>query len=96
MPRASKASAPLLPRQLSGRLVDGAQRGGGTRVHLVPDGAAWGRALCGATPGRRSGSGFLPPADPQAEATCPRCRRRAGLDREAAVYRTLAPLDPRD
>lgn len=33
----------------------------------------WATALCGAKPGRLSGSGFVAPMDRAATITCPRC-----------------------
>lgn len=65
---------PLRAAYLSGRCADGAQRDGGRRYHLVPqDRIPWGRALCGAKPGRTSGCGFVADDRP---ATCARCLKR--------------------
>lgn len=69
-----------LPRVLTGRLASGAERGQGRLVHAVPDGAAWGRAACGARPGRLSGSGFV--EEPGGRVTCPRCLKQ--LEKERA------------
>ena len=63
-------------RRLSGRCTSGAQRGAGTVFHAVPDGSAWGEALCGARPGRRSGCGFVEPTTPGQPITCARCLRK--------------------
>lgn len=61
---------------LSGRCADGAQRDAGRRIHVVlsetGEAPAWGRALCGARPGRRSGCGFVE-VDGAEAPTCPRC-----------------------
>ena len=66
-----------LPRVLTGRLSNGAERGRGRLVHAVADGDAWGIALCGARPGRLSGSGFVAPPPPaDAPITCGGCLKR--------------------
>lgn len=67
-----------IPARLSGRCSNGAQRDGGKVVHLVEmdkygDAHEWAPALCGAKPGKRSGSGFY---SVKSEANCERCRRR--------------------
>jgi len=69
-----------LPRLLSGRCSNGAERGKGRLVHAVKDGEAWGAAVCGAKPGRLSGCGFVEPVS--VEVTCQKCRRRLNLDME--------------
>lgn len=63
----------IFVRQLSGRLTSGAERGKGTLYHAVPSDSSWDTALCGAKPGRRSGSGFVEPALATQRVTCPRC-----------------------
>jgi len=55
---------------LAGRCVDGFERDGGTRIHMLIDG----RALCGATYGRRSAGWSTHPR--YVEVTCPRCLRK--------------------
>lgn len=69
-----------LPRFLSGRLSDGTQRGSGKLFHAVLNGEEWGRAACGAKPGRLSGSGFLASDKPYQTITCERCRKRLRMD----------------
>lgn len=69
-----------LPRVLSGRLSSGAERGHGRLVHAVRDGDSWGVAVCGAKPGRRSGSGFVETGNPAPVITCGKCRKRLDLD----------------
>lgn len=61
--------------RLSGRCADGAERGRGSVTHVV-FGGAFGRALCGARPGKRSAHGFveLPIGT---TITCGRCHYRA-------------------
>ena len=70
---------PFLVR-LSGRCTDGAQRDAGRRIHVVLSetgwAPAWGRALCGAKPGRHSGCGFVE-VDGAEAPTCPRCAAAA-------------------
>jgi len=61
--------------RLTGRCADGKQRGGGRRVHIMDGNSpslAFGRALCGAKPGRTSAHGFVAVDGP---ATCTRCLR---------------------
>jgi hypothetical protein len=70
-----------IPRVLSGRLSCGAERGHGRLVHMVKDGDSWGAAVCGAKPGRLSGSGFVEPIN--VTVTCPKCRKRLAMDAEA-------------
>ncbi len=63
------------PRRLSGRLSSGAELGKGTRWHAVDDAEMnFGKALCGAEPGRLSGVGWMDRVG--AEVTCPRCLQR--------------------
>ena len=68
----------VMPAKLAGRCANGLERGQGRKVHAVPASFAatgFGKALCGAQPGRRSvGWTALPAAD----VTCPLCKRRAG------------------
>lgn len=71
----SLTDTPHIVARLVGRCADGAQRGGGTRTHLVPMGTAFGRALCGAKPGRLS-SGWSAVDGPETP-TCPRCLAKA-------------------
>ena len=59
--------------RLGGRCADGAERDGGTLIHVVPSTSI--RALCGVTYGRRSAGWFE--VDGPEQPTCPRCRRRA-------------------
>jgi hypothetical protein len=59
----------IVPRRLSGRCADGAERDGGVKYHGLRR-ADQGRALCGAKPGRRS-AGWSP--YPGEAVTCPRC-----------------------
>jgi hypothetical protein len=73
------------PRRLSGRCSTGAQRGAGWVWHAVHGGASWGTAICGATPGRLSGCGFVEPESDEQAITCPKCLRRlARLEQHAA------------
>ena len=60
----------LKTARLAGRCADGAERDGGTQVHLIADSQQ--TALCGAKPGRLSAGWSY--AD--AHATCPRCVAR--------------------
>ena len=56
---------------LTGCCANGAQRDAGRLFHAVPGNSAFGKALCGATPGRRS-SGW---SESEGKApTCDRCR----------------------
>ena len=57
--------------QLTGRCANGFESDRGRRAHALPEG--WGRALCGATYGRRS-AGWS--AYDEAAVTCPRCLKR--------------------
>ena len=82
----SRWHLPLLVR-LTGRCADGAERDGGRRIHvlqvLVDDALApphWGKAVCGAKPGRLS-NGWVEVDGPEAP-TCPRCAKWSA--REAA------------
>jgi hypothetical protein len=63
---------------LAGRCVDGAERDGGTRFHVVNLTTA--KALCGARPGKRSagwfGAWIRPP-----QITCPKCFQKAAPER---------------
>lgn len=60
--------------RLTGRCADGAQRGGGVKIHWVPSGQTYGTALCGAKPGRLS-SGWDEMDGPETP-TCPRCQAK--------------------
>jgi hypothetical protein len=68
---------PVLICRLSGRGANGAERDGGRRLHVVPHvkGWQWGKALCGAKPGRRSNG--WDEVDGAEQPTCPRCATRA-------------------
>ncbi len=60
---------------LSGRCANGAQRDTGRLYHAVLDTFnPWGKALCGAKPGKRSGCGFV--QQPEQQITCPRCLKK--------------------
>lgn len=70
-----------VPRYLSGRLSNGAERGKGTLYHAIPldargNASEWATAVCGARPGRRSGSGFVEPLNADQAITCPRCLKK--------------------
>lgn len=68
---------PLTVARLTGRCANGAERDGGRRTHLVAASErAWGRALCGARPGRRLSNGW-DEVDGAEVPTCPKCARRA-------------------
>lgn len=71
--------ADVIPAKLAGRCVDGMERGQGARLHAIPSTQvraraeykeAYGSAICGATPGRRS-VGWTLLLDEAV--TCPRC-----------------------
>jgi hypothetical protein len=68
----------VTPMVLSGRCRDGFEADRGRVVHLVPNGEPWGRALCGAKPGRSSAYGFLGSGR---SASCERCLQRRGVAR---------------
>jgi len=76
-----KAIAPVQPRRLAGRCVDGSERDGGALYHGVEAGQH--TALCGAKPGRRSIGWSMHKGD---GVTCARClsklkaKRRQGYD----------------
>jgi hypothetical protein len=59
---------------LSGRCSSGFQADQGRLIHAVHNGA-WGKALCGAEPGRLSAYGFI---ETSAPVTCGRCLKREG------------------
>ena len=64
-----------LPKRLLGRLADGRERGAGYACHSVPEAeAAFGRALCGRTPGGKRSNGWTDHG--AARVTCPRCLRK--------------------
>jgi len=73
---ARKAAMKIVPRRLTGRCLNGAERDGGTRYHAVDESAGfseWGVAICGAKPGLR-GNGFS--YYEGEKVTCPRCLKR--------------------
>jgi len=64
----------MMPRRLTGRCWNGAERDSGHVYHAVsPENAAYGKALCGAQPGLRSNgwAELLGPA-----VTCPKCAQK--------------------
>ena len=64
---------------LTGRCANGAERDRGRLVHLLPEPGHWGKALCGAKPGRLSGAGWDMGEDRElGEITCKRCLKKAG------------------
>ena len=78
-------------RQLAGRCANGAERDHGARWHAID--TISGRALCSASPGRRSAGWSMYRGE---EVTCPRCAkviesaaRRAKLATEQHVYRKV-------
>jgi hypothetical protein len=81
-------------RYLAGRCWNGAQRDAGRLYHAVAaneDG--FGKAVCGAVPGRRS-NGWAAPAWDEAEVTCPKCRKRlAALEARKAPRTAWQPGD---
>lgn len=66
-------SLDYVPRILAGRLANGAERDHGNIVHAV--GNSGGVAICGTSPGRRSG-GWVPVHCGDDAITCPKCLRR--------------------
>jgi hypothetical protein len=73
--RGMKTADGYLVRYLAGRCWNGAQRDAGTKFHAVaPGDAAFGRALCGAEPGRRS-NGWAEPHGARG-VSCPKCLKR--------------------
>jgi hypothetical protein len=78
------------PRKLSGRCSHGGERGKGTRWHAVSsDQVPWGRAFCGAKPGRLSGVGWQDEVG--TEVTCSRCRTRLERSTTFIDYLLSAP-----
>jgi hypothetical protein len=75
----SRWHVPLLVR-LTGRGADG-ERNGGRRIHVLqvladdaPQPPRWGKAVCGAIPGRLS-NGWVEVDGPEVP-TCPRCQQK--------------------
>ena len=74
--------AELTIARLSGVCADGFERGSGTVTHALRESpeelkqSGFRKALCGATPGRRSAHGFYP-VEGETTATCARCAARA-------------------
>jgi hypothetical protein len=68
-------TVPLLPLRMTGRCASGAEPDGGAIFHAVPEAERyrWGKALCGAKPGRR-GNGW--DQYPGGAVTCPRCLKK--------------------
>ena len=64
-------------RMLTGRCANGAERGRGKLVHAAPE--SWGKAVCGAQPGRLS-AGWTHQTYP---VTCPKCLKRIGAHERA-------------
>ena len=75
-------------RQLTGRCRNGAERDRGTVYHAVGEvQRPFGRALCGARPGLRSGGW----SDQAGECvTCPRCLRKLSRQADEALQAGIA------
>lgn len=64
----------MKPARMLGRCASGAQRGGGARVHAIPDeSGTHERAFCGARPGRLSAGWALDDCYDGHPIDCPRC-----------------------
>lgn len=82
--------------RLSGRCRSGFEGDGGRLSHAVPNGEPWGKALCGAKPGRHSAHGFLDlNAPPEALPTCERCRGRLVAKNARDFERNLIEIERR-
>lgn len=87
----------MIVARLAGRCANGAELDGGRKYHLLERYSEFGKALCGAKPGRTSGGWSQPYGDK--EATCQDCirkqRRRERL-REAAFSLGVMPTESPD
>ena len=66
---------PFVIARLSGRCANGAERDGGRRLHVIEEDSVYGRAVCGARPGKRSNG--WDEVDGAETPTCPRCLAKA-------------------
>jgi hypothetical protein len=82
----------LTPKILTGQCRTGSERGG-RLAHAVPGMSEWGKALCGAQPGRRSNGWSDYPAK---AVTCPKCLEKLAKENHTvttaeASLPTVAP-----
>ena len=72
----------FVPARLAGSCLNGAERDGGALYHALPNpggvegGGFFGKALCGAEPGRRSAGFSIYDKDLDRPITCKRCLKR--------------------
>jgi hypothetical protein len=64
----------MIAARLTGRCANGAERDGGRRWHALTAYSVFGKALCGAQPGRRSAGWDW--SSVRMEVTCPKCLKR--------------------
>lgn len=90
-------SSKIVVARLAGRCANGAERDGGRKYHALEGYSEFGKAMCGAEPGRTSGGWATPYGD--SKVTCPKCLRKlekvtTEAAKSKAFFKALEESDP--